>query len=247
MCRKRVKMKKPIVGITLDSRGIGGYSERYPWYALRKNYTDIICQAGGIPVALPHHREQVKNYTHMLDGLLVTGGAVDVAPELYGELSVHPTVITNLERTTFEIDVVKNISALSKPCLGICGGMQVLNVARGGSLYQDIPTQLPEALNHVQKTDRHEASHWVSVLADSQMFDVCGKNNRIQVNSVHHQCVKNVGHGLIVNAIADDGVIEGIEDPHLPFFMGVQWHPEFHVTEHDHALIERFIAKCQNL
>ena len=238
-------MRKPIIGLTLDSRGIGGYSERYPWYAVRKNYTQAINLAGGIPIALPHHLDQVDQYVDLIDGLLITGGGVDVSPSLYGEEEHHPSVTINKERTEFEIELVGAMASRLKPCLGICGGMQVMNVARGGSLFQDIQTQLPHALNHIQENDRHEFCHEVSILPETHLEKICEENKRIRVNSVHHQSVKTVGHGLTVNAVADDGVIEGIEDSQAPFFLGVQWHPEFHVTPHDKALLERFIIACQ--
>ncbi len=238
-------MKKPVIGITLDSRGIGGYSERYPWYALRKNYTSVIVEAGGLPLALPHHVNQVEAYAHLIDGLLITGGAVDVDPQMYGETNLFPSVTLNHERTVFEVEMAKAMASLQKPCLGICGGMQVMNVARGGSLYQDIPTQLPQAACHVQETDRHQPCHTVTILTGTQLDGIGLQKSRIDVNSVHHQSVKEVGHGLIVNATADDGIVEGIEDPTHPFFMGIQWHPEFHVSSLDKGLFERFIAQCQ--
>ncbi|MBN9565596.1 MAG: gamma-glutamyl-gamma-aminobutyrate hydrolase family protein [Alphaproteobacteria bacterium] len=126
-------MSKPIIGITLDSQQPGGYS-RYKWYALREHYADVIAACGGIPLPLTHYEDLSEEFGTIIHGLLITGGGFDVPPHLYGEPKVHDTVKLNERRSLFEISVVRQMMRFQKPCLGICGGMQLLNVLRGGGL-----------------------------------------------------------------------------------------------------------------
>ena len=127
------------------------------------------------------------------------------------------------------------------PVLGICGGMQLLNVALGGTLIQHIPDEIPEALAHEQPNPRDEPGHEVALSADSLLRSIC-RSDGLAVNSAHHQAVKAVGAGLTVNAVAPDGVIEGIEAPGQRFCLGVQWHPEFAITPADRAIFSAFVA-----
>src|SRR4051794_9169728 len=120
-------MSRPIIGITLDSEPPGGYS-KLPWYALRENYCDAVVRAGGLPVPLPHEPELAEDYLGRIDGLVVTGGAFDVARALFGAASRHETVKTKDRRTAFEVAVTRLAHAADKPILGICGGQQLLNV-----------------------------------------------------------------------------------------------------------------------
>ena len=235
-------MGRPFVGVPLDSREGGGYSA-YPWYGLRKNYCEVLIQAGAIPLPIPHTLNDVEIYGNLLHGLLLTGGGFDIDPALYGE-TPHPTVTLNRSRTAFEMAMVKVMEAHQKPILGICGGHQLLNVVRGGSLIQDIPSEVSSPICHTQTQDRHQSAHTVTVIKNTQLHRLMQKEC-IAVNSVHHQAVKDVGQGLVVNARSEDGLIEGIEDPTLPCFMGVQWHPEFTVTPHDQQLFKYFVEACR--
>ena len=131
-------MSTPVIGITLDSEGPGGYS-KLPWYALRQNYCDAVVRAGGLPILLPHEPEQAAAYLKKLDGLLITGGAFDVDPSIFGASNRHPTVKTKDRRTAFEIAITKAAIEQDMPVLGICGGQQLLNVILGGTLIQHIP------------------------------------------------------------------------------------------------------------
>ncbi len=236
--------KAPLIGITLDSEEAGGYS-KLPWYALRKNYAQSVAQAGGVPVMLPHHPTQAEAYLDAIDGLVLTGGAFDVDPALFGDASVHPTVVMKAERTAFELAVVQGAIARDMPILGICGGQQLLNVALGGTLIQHIPDAVPGCLAHEQPNPRTEAGHDVAVTPDTLLSRIVGKSS-IAVNSAHHQAVKDVAPGCIVNATAKDGVIEGIEAMGKRFCLGVQWHPEYHITPADTAIFTAFVEACRS-
>ncbi len=236
-------MRTPIIGITLDSEEPGGYS-KLPWYALRKNYAQSVADAGGIPMLLPHHADLAQAYLDTIDGLVLTGGAFDVDPALFWAADRHPTVILKAERTRFELAIVQGAVARKMPILGICGGQQLLNVALGGSLIQHIPDEIEQPLAHEQPNPRTEPGHDVAVTADTVLAKIVGAA-KVPVNSAHHQAVKDVAPGCVVNAVAEDGVIEGIELTGHPFCIGVQWHPEYHISPADTALFNAFIAQCR--
>ncbi|WP_082914801.1 gamma-glutamyl-gamma-aminobutyrate hydrolase family protein [Paramagnetospirillum marisnigri] len=231
------------IGLTLDAEEAGGYSA-LPWYALRKNYCEALAQAGGTPVCLPHHAEAVAAYLDLVDGILVTGGAFDVDPSLFGAEGRHRSVVLKPGRTTFELALVNGALERDMPILGICGGQQLLAVALGGSLIQHIPDEVPGALAHEQDTPRHQPAHGVRVTPRTRLARIVD-HAEIEVNSTHHQAVKSVGPGCVVNAVAPDGVIEGIEMPAKRFCLGVQWHPEYGVSPADAALLRAFVESCK--
>lgn len=236
-------MAQPVIGLTLDAEPPGGYS-KLPWYAIRENYCDAVARAGGLPVLLPHEVEQAEAYLRVVDGLIVTGGAFDVDPALFGAETRHATVTTKDRRTRFELAVTRRALAADKPVLGICGGQQLLNVALGGTLIQHIPDEVPGALAHEQKTPRHEPAHTVRFADRTRLREIAGASEA-PVNSTHHQAVKAPAPGLLVDATAPDGVIEGIEDPHRRFCIGVQWHPEYAISDADRRLFAAFIAAAR--
>jgi putative glutamine amidotransferase len=234
--------RRPLIGITLDSEAPGGWS-RYPWYALRQNYAAAVAEAGGLPVALPHDAGLADEWLDRLDALIVTGGAFDIDPAMYGEGGRHETVVLKEGRTTAELALLRGALARDKPVLGICGGEQLLAVALGGTLIQHIPDSIPDALAHEQKTRHDEPGHPVAVTAGSVLARITGAA-RMMVNTSHHQAVRDAGPGVLVNAIAPDGVIEGIEDPRYRFCLGVQWHPEFHTDPGDALIFRALIEAC---
>jgi putative glutamine amidotransferase len=234
-------MAKPIIGLTLDSEPPGGYSKTHPWYALRENYCDAVVRAGGLPVLLPHEPEQAEAYLAFLDGLVVTGGAFDVDPALFGASSRHASVVTKDRRTAFELAVTRGAVESDKPVLGICGGQQLLNVALGGTLIQHIPDEVENPLAHEQPNPRTEPGHVVKVTPGTLLHRITGAAE-LPVNSAHHQAVKDLAPGMVVDAVATDGVIEGIEDPRRRFLIGVQWHPEYAISEGDTRLFAAFVA-----
>ncbi len=236
-------MSKPLIGITLDSEAPGGYS-RYPWYALRQNYCEAVARAGGLPLPLPHLVDQVDAYLDTIAGLVVTGGAFDVDPALFGAAERHASVTLKSGRTDFELAITRGALERNLPVLGICGGEQLLAVALGGTLIQHIPDEVAQPLAHEQPNPRHEPGHEVEVVPGTLLARIAGPGP-LAVNSAHHQAVKTVPAPAVANSHSPDGVIEGIELPGRRFCLGVQWHPEFAISAADAAIFEAFIAACR--
>ncbi|MCO6419709.1 gamma-glutamyl-gamma-aminobutyrate hydrolase family protein [Siccirubricoccus sp. KC 17139] len=230
---------RPVIGVTLDAEEPGGYS-KLPWYALRKNYFSALAEMGALPIALPHHPELAESYLEEIDGLLITGGAFDVDPALYGGGPTHPTVTLKSGRTDFELAVTRGALARNKPVLGICGGEQLLAVALGGTLIQHIPDSIAGALEHEQPNPRNEPGHEISIAPGTLLARITGRS-RMAVNSAHHQAVAAAGEGAVVNALAPDGVVEGLEHPGYRFALGVQWHPEYAVDPADPLIFKAFV------
>jgi putative glutamine amidotransferase len=202
-----------------------------------------VADAGGLPVGLPHRADLAEASVAELDGLLVAGGAFDIDPSLFGATSVHPAVTLKPGRTAFEQAALRCALARRLPVLGICGGMQLLAVAAGGTLHQHIPDDVPGAGIHEGRA--LEPAHEITTADGSALRALYGV--RAVVNSTHHQAVDDPGT-LRITARAPDGVVEGIEAAHdpsgqrSPFLVGVQWHPEYRLTPGDEGLFEAFVA-----
>jgi len=212
-----------------------------------EDYRQSVLHVGGNPQVLDLSTP-VDEALAGLGGLLLTGGD-DVAPARYGE-APHPTVVeAEAGRDDFEIALIDAARKKRLPILAICRGVQVLNVACGGTLVQDIPSQIAGALSHSLPSPPNESytlAHEVWLERDSLlsrlMRERLGDTDSCEVNSRHHQAVKTIAPGYIVSATAPDGVIEAIEDPTLPFCLGVQWHPEnFFRTGEFRPLFEGFV------
>ena len=238
-------MNDPIIGITLDGEKSKSYSH-YPWYAARKNYSDSIDLAGGISIFLPHNKCKIPQYLNLLDGLVITGGDFDVNPKLYGKKISSEFVKVKEDRTNFEYEITKQALEINLPILGICGGQQLLNVVMGGTLIQHIPDTIDSIINHEQTNPRNEGSHEIKIYKNSRLFDIT-KVERMFVNSAHHQSVDILGKGLVVNSIAEDGIIEGIENPKLNFCLGVQWHPEFLIDKKDIEIFKALVESSKKI
>ncbi len=236
-------MKKPIIGITLDSEGPGNYS-KFPWYAIRYNYLHSIENFGGIPFPILHTEKNIKIIFNALDGLIITGGNFDINPKLYGKKSTYSRITKN-DRTNFEISICEIFLRSKKPILGICGGEQLLNVICGGTLIQDIKKHKKKSIEHEQKNPRNETSHSVDIIKDSRLGKIV-KKNKIMVNSAHHQAVDKLGKNIIVSGLSNDNIIESIEHTLHPWCIGVQWHPEFLITEDDKKLIRSFTKAARS-
>jgi putative glutamine amidotransferase len=232
-------LNKPLIGITADTEAAGGYS-KFPWYALRHNYASAVAKAGGVPLILPHETDLAGELLSSVDALVVTGGNFDVDPALYGDDGTHDTVTLKEDRTQFEIAVTRAALERDMPVLGICGGQQLLAVVLGGTLIQHIPDEVAGALEHEQSNPRDEAGHKVAIEPGTQLHDIVG-TQEMNVNSAHHQAVKEISGSMVVNARSRDGVIEGIEAPRQRFCIGVQWHPEFEIDAGDIRIFAAFV------
>ena len=226
---------KPVIGVTPDFNAgdrpeIGG---REPTYFLRARYIQAIEELGGVPLILPLVAEpgSRRRLLDTLDGLMITGSGPDLSPLLYGEHQRYKFLLVSERRADFELELVHQARIRDLPLLAICGGMQTVNVACGGSLYQDIPSQLQNTLDHRQKAKAIHVSHPVAVTPKSLLKKIVNKST-LMVNSSHHQAVKKVAPSLITSAVAPDGIVEAIESPKHRFLLAIQWHPEFLFERH---------------
>jgi putative glutamine amidotransferase len=196
-------------------------------YVVKTAYAEAVLRAGGLPLVLPVSAEAsvVDAYLDRVSAVVVTGGAFDVPPEAYGETPREGLGPLKPARTAFETLVLQAALRRKLPLLGVCGGMQLLNVVLGGTLYQDLRRELPSAKEHEQRTARSQPSHPVDVRDGSALADVLGRG-QLMVNSTHHQAVFKLAPGVRLSAAAPDGVVEAIESTEHPFALGVQWHPE---------------------
>ncbi len=208
-----------------NRKDMGG---KEPTYFLRARYLQAIQEAGGVPLVLPLvlGRTQHAFLLQRLDGLLVTGSGSDLAPQFYGESQQYPFQKMSEERARLELGLSKLAFEQQVPTFGICGGMQSMNVALGGTLIQDIPAQITTKIQHLQKKSAEHTAHLIHIESKTLLRRIIKKSSTL-VNSSHHQSVKTIPHAFHVSALAPDGVIEAIEALNHPFWLGVQWHPEF--------------------
>jgi putative glutamine amidotransferase len=218
-------MQAPLIGITTFRRRKDGQVTQH---AISETYVQAVVRAGGVPVLIPADLQQVEAEVLIdrLDGLLLSGGG-DILPERYGS-KPHPKVGSmDGDRDELEITLVKLAVEKHLPFLGICRGIQVINVALGGTLYEDIATQCERPIRHAYYPDwpRDLRAHGVKAEPDSQLVQMVGKPE-FEVNSLHHQGLRDIGADLRAVAWAPDCLVEAIELPGHPFGIGVQWHPE---------------------
>jgi putative glutamine amidotransferase len=242
-------MSYPLIGITADAtypdqEPWGEWYAKLPWYALRFTYVEAISAAGGVPVMLPFCMGSVNEYADALDGLVISGGGFDVPPQMYTKDPVHPDVKTKPDRSLFEFAIAEAMLRKNKPVLGICGGMQLLNVYFGGTLHQHLPDAYPQSIDHTQTHPRDVEQHHVILEPETLLRHITSDTSTIPVNSIHHQGIAKLGEGLVISAVAPDGLVEAFEHPDYSFCIGVQWHPEFHVSPADTALFKHFIEAC---
>lgn len=218
---------RPTVGITAATESVSyGAWKEMPAFLSPASYIRAVQRAGGRPVLLPPDGEDARDpdgLLDLLDALILTGGAGDIDPDLYGQ-DPHPeTGPVQQERDAYELAIVRSAISRRMPVLGICRGMHVLNVAYGGGLEQ----HLPDVLGHEEH--RHTpgtfADHEVLLVPDSLAARAVG-SERSPVKSHHHQGVREVGDGLVVSGRSEDDAVEALEDPSCPFVLGVLWHPE---------------------
>lgn len=244
-------MSRPLIGITTDisvPQTNGTRTQRDATLILPQRYCRAIEDAGGTPIVLPTTSSgtAIGQYIDHIDGLVVSGGNFDIHPSYYGEKPLQGLGEIKEERTDFELELTSRALKQDKAILGICGGAQAINVCLGGSLYQDIAAQLPNANEHQQGARKESGGHHVRIHTGTRLRQIV-KRNGIEVNTTHHQAVKKTGKGLVVNATADDGLIEGIESSEHSFVLGLQWHPEVLSRTRivHHRIFTTFISLCQ--
>lgn len=228
--------KKPLIGLLAEVED-EGHSR------VKRQYTYAVEMAGGVPVLLPYtdDTEVVRAMIAACDGILLTGGG-DVNPDLYGEAARAACGEVNPLRDGLEMAAFAAAVELGRPVLAICRGVQLVNVALGGTLYQDIPTEYTTDILHRQTEGRYERSHCVTVTGGTPLYDLFGAC-RAQVNSFHHQAISELGKGLAVMARADDGIIEAVYGVGSLYLRGYQWHPEllYDVSELSVLIFDDFI------
>lgn len=208
------------------------------------DYEESVRRAGGEPIILDRAKDRPADIVRTFDGVLLAGGG-DVLPSIYGETAHATFGAAEQGRDEYEIELARLALDRDLPIFAICRGIQVLNVARGGTLIQDIPTEVTHAEPHDVREPRVAIAHPVWVTSGSLLERLMRErvdDESVPVNSRHHQAVKQLGSGLVVSGTAPDGVIEAIEDPSKRFCLGVQWHPEnFYRTGEFSALFEAFV------
>lgn len=219
----------PIIGITTYEKRVG-FDPDIDMVGIATDYKNAVLRAGGIPILLPLGLPPaaIRTMMHKIDGLVLPGGG-DIEPTRYNGHERHPRLrgIDPL-RDEMEIIAVREAIELDIPILAICRGHQLLNVALGGALWQDVASQMPESIDHDfyrEGVARNYRPHSVAIRPNSRLATLL-KTTHTPVNSIHHQGVKTAGNGLIVTATAPDGLIEATELPDKRFVVSVQWHPE---------------------
>jgi len=212
----------PLIGITTSARDERGR------FSLAAAYVEAIRRAGGLPVLLPHGEPHLAELAARLDGVILSGGG-DVDPALYGGQPHETIYMIDLERDNTEIELAQRLARWETPMLSICRGIQVLNVALGGTLVEHLPDEVGEEIPHRGRPPA-AVQHEVIIDPKAQLASVIG-HDRITVASWHHQSVRQVAPGLRVVAKAPDGTIEAVEAPDHPWLIGVQWHPELTAME----------------
>lgn len=231
-------VRKPVIGITPSPSTLERSHGLFNLYGIADTYTTAVESAGGIPLVIPPQDGNIPRLAEIVDGLLITGGG-DIDPALYGDSDVHPTTYgIHPGRDTLEFGLLREAIDREIPTFCICRGIQVLNVVLGGTLYQDIAEQYSSKVQHQQQRDgiaKEEPGHNVDVSPGSLLEKVY-EASRVEVNSFHHQGIKQLGNGLVTIATAPDGIVEGVELPGHPWLLGVQWHPEMMFTVHTEHL-----------
>ncbi|SCK08536.1 putative glutamine amidotransferase [Variovorax sp. HW608] len=233
---------KPIIGV------VSNFDLEKDGYFCFAHYVRAIEEAGALPVILPYvNAHDVSPMLDFISGLVLTGGG-DFPTELYGA-DPHPAVQRMIpERDKFEFALARSALDRSMPILGICRGMQILNVLGGGTIYPHTVDEVTTAIDHRDGTPLDQSVHEVQVEPNTRLWQLCGMPTKsFRVNSYHHQAVNRVAPGFVVSARADDGVIEAIEAPDSPFLVGVQWHPEW-MYEAEPAcrqLFDNFVNACK--
>jgi putative glutamine amidotransferase len=236
--------RSPIIGISPESEGSLEPLTAEPCFVLKRQYCDAVREAGGASIALPHDVDALDHHLDLVNGVLIPGGGFQFpASDLFAADDEAQAPEAKLVRARFELALVRKALERDLPLLGICGGEQILNAATGGTLVVSIEKECEGAIDHLKSSYR-DTVHPVRVVSGTRLHAIVGRDEQ-PVNSQHRQSVAEAGAGVTVNAIAPDGVIEGIEAAGRRFCVGVQWHPEYLLTEGDRRLFEAFVAAAR--
>lgn len=227
---------KPVIGINVDP------DEATSLYQIPSRYVDAIRKSGGIPVLLPPvPPEDLAITLKKVDGVVMIGGD-DYPPSLYNEKQHETVELMPKERSDYDVELARAILKTDRlPFLGICAGCQVLNIASGGSLIQDIPSHKPDS-KVAHRGPEGAVRHTVTLVPGSKLSKIYGKSS-FEVPTAHHQCVGKLGDNLKVAANTEDGIVESVENTERPFVVGVQWHPE-RDFDNNEALFKEFVKQC---
>lgn len=233
---------KPVIGV------VPLFDEERNSIWMIPGYMDMLVACGALPIILPFSSEprEVARDFELVDGVLVTGGQ-DVSPYLYGEHSIPECGRPYAKRDLLDQELIRYCRTSRTPLLGICRGIQILNVTYGGTLWQDLPTQAPSSIDHHMKPPYDAVAHEVTLKPGSRLADILGCTH-LGVNSYHHQALRDVAPGLEAEAWAPDGLVEALHDPTQEFMLSVQWHPElsWRVDPRQKHLVSAFVAAARN-
>ncbi len=232
---------KPIVGLSPL------YDEEKRGLWMRPGYLDVLYACGAIPLVLPFQSDavDVEQILSICDGLLLTGGA-DIQPHMYGQKPIPECGPTQPNRDELEFRLLDKALYENMPMLGVCRGSQMLNVYLGGTLYQDLRTQLPDSINHAMEPPYESPCHKVTLVPGEPLEALLGVSE-LPVNSIHHQAVRRLAPTLVPMARSLDGIIEGTWMPDKRFVWAVQWHPEWiwDVDDRQRLIVQRFVDACK--
>lgn len=241
-------MNRPVIGITSEALNLGlKFRASYKVNLLNVDYKNLVEKRGAVPIILPITTDfsLVERYVSLCDGFLFTGGA-DINPLTYGVVADKSLGMTDLDRDRFEIELMIAAIRANKPVLGICRGMQILNIALGGSLIQNIP-DVKGSFNHMVSGNKYDVSHKVILEADNILYNIFGEE--LYVNSSHHQGIDRLGEGLQIIGVAEDGIVEAVKLKNHDFVYGLQWHPEELVyrDERMYEVVDLFLEKSARI
>lgn len=234
---------KPIIGLTCEKENSINKSINRVNYP----YIKAVIASGGIPIIIPtmEDTKDINRYIDIVDGVIFTGGG-DISAHYFNEEPIREVDEVCQDRDMTEIALFHEVYKRGKPIFGICRGIQLINIALGGSIYQDIYSQVPNVLGHTCANNIQDGYHSINIQKDSIMYEIFQKE-KLVVNSQHHQSIKSLGKDLRVIAEAKDGIIEAIESTNEKFILGVQFHPEAMAMKYEEFLkpFKYFVDRCK--
>lgn len=233
----------PVIGLTCTKENIvNGSINR-----INSTYIDVVLRTGGIPIIIPVLKDtkEVAKYLNTIDGIIFTGGG-DVSSLYFNVEPIKEVDSIDHDRDNTEMELFKGVYEKGIPILGICRGAQLINIALGGDIYQDIYSQVSNVNGHTCGTNVQEGYHTINILEDSILFEIF-KKDKLVVNSQHHQAIRNIGENLRVIARTSDGIVEAIESTNDKFILGLQFHPEAMAMKYEEFLkpFKYFVDRCK--